>query len=149
MISHFPLDFASEESGSVYVADAVADLHPDLRVCLGSRGRVLLTEAKEIGMTVKTKQASNVAKPRKTKKAELIRLLSTRAGADIETISGKLGWQNHTTRAAISGLRKAGYEVTVDKAEGRKSTRYKITSDRSLADGAAGPATTSEPVNAG
>ena len=100
-------------------------------------------------MTVKTKLASSVAKPLRTKKAELIRLLSTRAGASIETISSKLGWQSHTSRAAISGLRKAGYEVTVDKAEGGKPTRYKITSDPSRADGAAGPATTPEPVNAG
>lgn len=100
-------------------------------------------------MTVKTKLASSVAKPRKTKKAELIRLLSTRAGASIESISSKLGWQSHTTRAAISGLRKAGFEVTVDKAVGGKPTRYKITSDQSLDDGAVGPATTPEPVDAG
>jgi hypothetical protein len=71
-------------------------------------------------MTTKTK-------PLTTKKAQLIRMLSARAGADIATISGKLAWKTHTTRAAITGLRKAGYEITVEKAEGGKPTRYRIT----------------------
>ncbi|WP_233140042.1 DUF3489 domain-containing protein [Marivita geojedonensis] len=33
-------------------------------------------------------------------------MLSAKAGADILTISAKLGWQVHTARAAITGLRK-------------------------------------------
>ena len=66
-------------------------------------------------------------KPRTTKKEQLIRLLSAKAGADAATISGKLGWQPHTTRAAITGLRKAGYEITAEKPDGGKPTRYRIT----------------------
>jgi len=50
-------------------------------------------------------------KPRLTKKAQLIHMLSTQSGADLAVISGKLGWQIHTTRAAITGLRKAGFAV--------------------------------------
>ena len=64
--------------------------------------------------------------PRTTKKAQLIKMLSAKAGADIATIIAKLGWQAHTTRAAITGLRKAGYEITVEKAEGGKPTRYRV-----------------------
>ncbi|WP_170608849.1 DUF3489 domain-containing protein [Ruegeria arenilitoris] len=44
----------------------------------------------------------------KTKKARLIQMLSRKAGADVATISEKLDWQMHTTRAALTGLRKAG-----------------------------------------
>ena len=56
---------------------------------------------------------------RKTKKAQLIQMLTRKTGADVATISDKLSWQTHTTRAAISGLRKAGYEVVGEKpAEG-------------------------------
>lgn len=73
-------------------------------------------------MTTKTKT-------RTTKKAQLIHMLSSRAGADIATISGKLGWQTHTTRAAITGLRKTGYEITVAKAEDGKPTRYRIVAE--------------------
>ena len=42
-----------------------------------------------------------------TKKAQLIKLLGRKSGADIVALSDKLGWQQHTTRAALSGLRKA------------------------------------------
>ena len=47
----------------------------------------------------------------KTKKARLIQMLTRKAGADVATISEKLGWQSHTTRAALTGLRKAGFEI--------------------------------------
>lgn len=69
-------------------------------------------------MTTKTK-------PRKTKKAQLIQLLSAKTGANVETLSGKLGWQSHTTRAAITGLRKAGFEILTEKGAG-KPTTYRI-----------------------
>ena len=61
-----------------------------------------------------------------TKKQELIRLLSKKAGADLATLSEKFGWQPHTTRAALSGLRKTGYEVIrIERANG-KPARYRI-----------------------
>lgn len=47
----------------------------------------------------------------KSKKAQLIKLLRAKAGSDIASLSTKLGWQHHTTRAALSGLRKAGHEI--------------------------------------
>ena len=62
----------------------------------------------------------------KTKKQELIQLLTRKSGADVATISDKLSWQTHTTRAAISGLRKAGYEVVGEKPAEGKATRYRI-----------------------
>ena len=77
-------------------------------------------------MTKKTKPAGCAEKPLTTKKAELIRMLSTKSGAEIRTISDKLGWQSHTTRAAITGVRKAGYQVTVEKSQNGKPTRYRI-----------------------
>jgi predicted transcriptional regulator len=85
-----------------------------------------------------------------TKKAQLIKMLSAKAGADIATISGKLGWQTHTTRAAITGLRKAGYEITVEKAEGGKPTRYRIIAEPPPAEGdAQSAAAPEETVDAG
>ena len=44
----------------------------------------------------------------RTKKQHLIHLLGLKSGADITSLGAKLGWQPHTTRAAITGLRKAG-----------------------------------------
>ncbi|MDI3335631.1 DUF3489 domain-containing protein [Defluviimonas aestuarii] len=61
-----------------------------------------------------------------TKKARLIALLGRKDGADVATISKNLGWLPHTTRAALTGLRKAGYEVTSAKPGNGKSSRYQI-----------------------
>ncbi len=63
----------------------------------------------------------------KPKKAQLIQMLSRKAGADVATISKKLGWLPHTTRAALTGLRKSGYELTSEKPDNGKPSRYRIT----------------------
>jgi hypothetical protein len=61
-----------------------------------------------------------------TKKARLIALLSRKSGADVPSLSTTLGWLPHTTRAALSGLRKAGYEITSIKAGNGKPMRHQI-----------------------
>ena len=64
-----------------------------------------------------------------TKKTRLIILLSKNTGSDITSISKRFGWLPHTTRAALSRLRKAGYdEITSVKAGTGKPTKYRITS---------------------
>jgi predicted transcriptional regulator len=67
-------------------------------------------------------------KPKATKKAQLIKLLGTKSGTDIKTLSSKLGWQQHTTRAAMSGLRKAGYEVAGEKPAKGGMSKFRILS---------------------
>jgi Protein of unknown function (DUF3489) len=47
-----------------------------------------------------------------TKRAQLISLLERPEGATVAEIGHRLGWLRHTVRAAITGLRKAGREVT-------------------------------------
>ena len=62
-----------------------------------------------------------------TKKAQLIKLLDRKSGVHVALISAKLGWQPHTVRAALSGLRKAGFELTAEKPTDGKLARYRIT----------------------
>ena len=78
--------------------------------------------------TAETKRATprKVGKPRDTKSAQLIRLLSTKSGADAAAISARFGWQPHTTRAAISGLKRAGYEIAAEKSDPARPTLYRI-----------------------
>lgn len=59
---------------------------------------------------------------------QLVQLLKSRSGRDIAALSNKLGWQHHSTRAALSKLRKAGY--TLEKLPPKKggNSRYRITS---------------------
>ena len=67
-------------------------------------------------------------KKRITKNDQLIRLLGTKSGCDIKSLSTKLGWQQHTTRAALSGLRKAGYDVASEKPASGGVSKYRILS---------------------
>lgn len=67
--------------------------------------------------------------PRETKTAILRKLLSRKSGADLTALQSATGWQPHSVRAALSGLRKAGY--TIDRAVPAKQENgsvYRITS---------------------
>jgi len=71
---------------------------------------------------------TDLPKKRATKKDQLIKLLGTKSGCDITSLSAKLGWQQHTTRAALSGLRKAGYDVAHEKPASGGVSKYRILS---------------------
>jgi hypothetical protein len=59
-----------------------------------------------------------------TKRAVLIGMLERPEGASVAEIGQRLGWLPHTVRAAITGLRHAGREVTRSKdTEGRSMYR--------------------------
>ena len=81
-------------------------------------------------MTLKTAPVSRKAepnskpKPHKTKKSRLIARLSTKKGANIKTLCTEFGWQSHTARAALSGLRSAGY--TIERTSGKNGSIYRI-----------------------
>ena len=72
---------------------------------------------------------STATPARETKTAILRKLLSRKSGADLDALRSATGWQPHSVRAALSGLRKAGYSI--DRASPAKpggSTVYRITS---------------------
>ena len=59
--------------------------------------------------------------PASTKRAKLIGMLDRAEGASVAELGQRLGWLPHTVRAAITGLRHAGREVTRSKDENGKS----------------------------
>ena len=81
------------------------------------------------------------ARPKPSKKEQLIRLLSAKAGADAATIGRKLCWQKHTVRAALSGLRKAGYDVEGERPGEGRAVRYRILAAPAAAEPASAIAT--------
>jgi hypothetical protein len=86
--------------------------------------------ARPAGRDRKPDTAEPAAPRAKTKGAKLVTLLSSQKGATIDALVKKLGWQAHTVRAAMTGLRKRGYAVERDKrADG--TTVYRITSKAS------------------
>ena len=59
--------------------------------------------------------------PASTKRAKLIAMLERAEGVSIAEIGQQLGWLPHTVRAAMTGLRKAGREVTRSKDASNRS----------------------------
>lgn len=72
----------------------------------------------------RARPSASSKQPKPTKKAQLSGLLARRKGATIAQIEAALDWQPHTIRAAISGLRKAGAEVSLER--GGKVPAYRL-----------------------
>ena len=56
-------------------------------------------------------------------------LLSREEGVTIDDLMEATGWLPHTTRAALSGLRKSGMAVERSRAAGAESSVYRIQAD--------------------
>jgi hypothetical protein len=57
--------------------------------------------------------ATRIIAPRPHTKAScLLELLRTGTGASLEEMTDATGWQAHTVRAAMTGLRKKGHAIT-------------------------------------
>lgn len=87
---------------------------------------------------------------RTTTKTERLRtLLSRPEGAGLTEICAVTGWQPHSARAAISGLRKAGAEIMLEKAPDDAGTRrYHLAPSAAsvaLSDATAGETSGSKP----
>ena len=80
------------------------------------------------GADLATAHLPDANRPRaSTKRAVLIGLLERPEGASVAELGQRLGWLPHTVRAAITGLRHAGREVTRSKdAEGRSVYRLSL-----------------------
>jgi hypothetical protein len=84
---------------------------------------------REYGDRSMTQQASTSITPPRTdsKQARLVSMLSVRKGVTIDKVSKAMGWQPHTTRASLSGLRKRGYQI---ERSASKPALYSIKQDR-------------------
>ncbi len=62
---------------------------------------------------------------RPTKQSQVLDLLRGEGGVALAAIVAATGWQAHTARAALPGLRKQGHAIERSKVDGE--TRYAIT----------------------
>jgi hypothetical protein len=58
--------------------------------------------------------------------AEVIALLQRGDGATLAELVAATGWLPHTTRAALTGLRKCGYYVAIDRTDKPRGSVYRI-----------------------
>lgn len=80
-------------------------------------------------MTKTATKKSDAAKPvaKKTTKASTVgRLLERKDGASLEAMCKATGWQSHSCRAFMTGLRKKGREVVRYKND-KGTSIYKMT----------------------
>ena len=77
-----------------------------------------------------------------SKLARVIGLLERDHGATIEELIAATAWLAHTTRAALTGLRKRGYAVAIDRSDDKRGSFYRITAgETGLVEGPANSAT--------
>ena len=67
-----------------------------------------------------------LTEPRVNKSDLVIGLLQRPGGATLDEVIAATGWLPHTTRAALTGLKKKGHKVTSEKTDGVR--RYRIES---------------------
>jgi hypothetical protein len=75
-----------------------------------------------------------------TKIAEVIALLQRGDGATLPQFVAAPGWLPHTARAALTGLRKRGYVVGIDRTDKARGSVYRIEPAEIADDIAAAPA---------
>lgn len=63
---------------------------------------------------------------RPSKSATVLAMLQRREGATLDQLVIATGWLPHTARAALTGLKKKGHDVTSDKPAGGVRT-YRVT----------------------
>lgn len=67
----------------------------------------------------KSEEASSATPKQESKTSLVLGLRQRPDGATIDQLAVATGWLPHTTRAALTGLKKKGHAVTSDKVEGR------------------------------
>jgi hypothetical protein len=79
------------------------------------------------------KRLNRIDEPRAgSKQAVIVTMLSRKSGATLEALVEATGWLPHTTRAALTGLRKRGYTVLLERQDGRPSL-YRVASRQNRA----------------
>ena len=70
-----------------------------------------------------TEELPTNAPKRPSKQQLLADLLLRDSGATLDEMVSMTGWLPHTTRAALTGLKKKGYALSSDKVEGVRTYR--------------------------
>jgi hypothetical protein len=68
-----------------------------------------------------------------SKLGRVLDMLAADAGATIGDLTAATGWLEHTTRAALTGLRRRGYELSLTRKEREGASVYRIVDNASEA----------------
>jgi Protein of unknown function (DUF3489) len=87
------------------------------------------------GDTKRDRYLAGAAPRAGSKQALVVKLLSKQQGATLHALIEATGWLPHTTRAALTGLRKRGFAVERIR-NATKGSFYRIANDPNAAAGA-------------
>jgi hypothetical protein len=91
--------------------------------------------------------APSLSAPRDgTKLARVLESLQRDCGATLAELIAATDWLPHTTRAALTGLRKRGYAVTIDRSDKERGSTYRARSDETIDVERAGPQSAAPPA---
>jgi len=77
---------------------------------------------------IRTAQAEPKSVKPSSKSSLVLGMLQRPEGATIAQIVAATGWLPHTSRAALTGLKKKGHEITSEKAAGEERV-YRVAAD--------------------
>lgn len=123
-------DLAAEQEGMTTAQLWRTDGDLTIGVAVTDAGRAIINppampdEENEGGSASSNSDAVPIASRPATKQALVVNLLKRDEGATLADIVEATGWLPHTTRAALTGLRKKGHDIAKEKVDG--STRYQI-----------------------
>ncbi len=101
-----------------------ADVPPDQPRPAGRRSRTAGRSKPKSKRVKPTEHASKPSPRAGTKLDKVIAMLRRKSGASVSDIAATTGWQPHTVRAALSGLRKRGLGLIREK--GRDGSVHRI-----------------------
>jgi len=79
-------------------------------------------------MSNSSKTSAEINLPNKgTRAAQLVLMLERKQGATLADIVKATAWKPHTARAALTGIKKRGFQIASEKPEGGIRT-YRIAS---------------------
>jgi hypothetical protein len=113
-----PIEAAPIVGGDCGTEEAAAPVVP---VAIGETVAVTTGDSTLEAMAADT---SDPAATPRSKRGRLIALLERPAGATLRDMSRETGWQPHTTRAALTGLRKQGHQIV--RGGGHGASVYRI-----------------------
>lgn len=98
-----------------------------------NRDRAAVTSKEQVSEAPQLREAAlaGPTAPRVgSKLARVIELLQRDHGATIDELIAATGWLAHTTRAALTGLRKRGYAVAINRSDKERRSFYRIATAR-------------------
>ena len=92
------------------------------------------TKVHDVGAGSVALPAAITAPREGSKLAEVIGLLQREDGATIDQLADAMGWLPHTTRAALTGLRKRGFEIDRRERKDQRAGSYVIVDNPNAAE---------------